>query len=48
MILISEIWNYLLMCRQKSLSFTGSRLRDIKIKRNINIHASFVGKGTFT
>ena len=48
MILISEIWNYLLMCRQKSLSFTGSRLRDIKIQSNIHLHASFVGKGATT
>ena len=32
----------------KYLFFTSSRLRDIKIQGNANIHASFVGKGATT
>ena len=48
MILIFGIWNYLLMCLQKQLLFTGSRLRDIKIQSNINVHASLNGNGVYT
>ena len=48
MILIFGIWNYLLMCLQKELLFTGSRLRDIKIQGNITVHASLHGNGVYT